>query len=637
MYRQKINVLVAKVEHLPLSVVIPMVAILATLFVYVAVFCTVKPVSFSYAGDSCIKYPLLFPDMHKITKAQGYDVYATDRVEVGGITLVSASLCFVPTEVPNKGINTISIAPFGAVVAQKTFSLTIPEPVAANTENLSRPIPISKHLAIELAQPDVVFRYQLEIAEKVANCEPDEARLFCDIEALELKQGAPYHLKLQRFFKDEQVATVIDKEITTLSAVRALESTIKPGEMVYAKPKDIYITLDKKITKANVAISRVEGGQKVLIPSSSTVTEAGIRVDILEDLPRQAQYEVVVASVEAVDGSGLEDPFIIPFATSGGPKVTGISVGRTGVGLGATAVISFDQPLLEGQDLGKVVSFGGGAYYGGKNANQVLVSLKNVPKCGDFSIRIEDTLQSNFEVGGGTAWSFGGRMICHTIETIGYSSKGRPINAYFFGSGPRIVMYTGAIHGNELGTKYLMDRWVQELEANARSIPGDKTVVVVPQINPDGVASGSRVNGRNVDLNRNFATSDWQKDITDVNNKPFPGGGGQSPMSEPETRAIAVLAQRLRPIMIVSYHSIGGVVAGNQAGNSVGMASTYSQLSGYQNVTGNTGETFDYSVTGTADDWYAALGIPSLLVELSSHSSAQFDRNQKAMWRIADQ
>lgn len=637
MYKQKVNVLVNKIKHLPVSVIISMVAILATLFVYMTIFYTVKPVSFSYAGDSCIKYPLLFPDIHKITKTQGYDVYATDRVEVGGITLVSASLCFAPTEVPNKGKNIISIAPFGAIAMQKTFSLTVPEPVVVNTENLSKPIPISKHLAIELTQPDKVFNYQLEIAEKIAKCEPDGARLLCNIETLGLKQGAPYHLKLQRFFKGEQVATAVDKEITTLSAAKVLESTIRPGETVYAKPRDIYIGLDKKITRADVVINRVEGGQKITVPSNSTVTEAGIRVDILEDLPRQAQYEAVVASVEAIDGSGLEDPFIVPFTTSGGPKVTGISVGRTGVGLGATAVISFDQPLFEGQDLGKVVSFGGGAYYAGKNANQVLVSLKNVPKCGDFSIRIEDTLQSNFEVSGGTAWSFGGRMICHTIETIGYSSKGRPINAYFFGSGPRVVMYTGAIHGNELGTKYLMDRWIQELEANARSIPGDKTVVVVPQINPDGVASGSRVNGRNVDLNRNFATGDWQKDITDVNNRPFPGGGGQSPMSEPETRAIAALAQRLRPIMIASYHSIGGVVAGNQAGNSVGMASAYSQLSGYQNVTGNTGETFDYSVTGTADDWYAAMGIPSLLVELSSHGSAQFDRNQKAMWRIVNQ
>lgn len=635
-YKQKLLVLLNKIQHLPIAVTIPVVAILATAVVYAAIFYTVKPVNFSYAGDSCIKYPLLFPDIHKVTKTAGYDVYATDRVTIGNITLVSASLCFAPNDLPKEGENSVSLAPYGGAVAQKTFSLKVPSPVVANTEGLAKPIPISKHLAIDLNQPDNIFTYKLEVGEKVTTCESSGAQLLCDVKALGLEQGMPYHLRLQRFFKEQLVATVIDQAIATLSATKVTDSTIKPGEMVYAKPKALDITLDKQLVKGEVVLYRYEGGQKVAIPSATTITATGLRVEVAEDLPRQVDYEAVVTSVEATDGSGLEDPYAIPFKTSGGPKVTGISVGRTGVALGATAVISFDQPLFEGQDIGSVVSFGGGASLVGKRGNQLLVSLKNVPKCGDFSIRIEDTLQSNYEISGGTAWNFGGRMVCHSIETIGYSSRGRPINAYYFGSGPRAVLYTGAIHGNELGTKYLMDRWIQDLEANARSIPGDKTVVVVPQINPDGVASGSRVNARNVDLNRNFATSDWQKDITDVNNRPFPGGGGPSPMSEPETRAIANLAQRLRPIMIASYHSIGGVVAANQAGGSTGMAGIYSQLSGYRNVTGQTGDTFEYAVTGTADDWYAAMGIPSLLVELSSHTSAQFERNQKAMWRIVN-
>jgi protein MpaA len=159
--------------------------------------------------------------------------------------------------------------------------------------------------------------------------------------------------------------------------------------------------------------------------------------------------------------------------------------------------------------------------------------------------------------------------------------------------------------------------------------------VVVPAVNPDGVAAGTRTNAHNVDLNRNFGTNDWRKDITDVNNRPFPGGGGKSPMSEPETRVIASFASRLRPSLILSYHSIGGVVAANQAGASGAYASTYSRLSGYGNVTGQSGETFDYSISGTADDYYAQqLGIASVLVELSSHTYSQFGLNQAAMWAM---
>lgn len=636
MYKQKVRKLSGKIKHLPITVVLPVVAIFATLITFAAVFMTVKPVAFSYANDSCVKYPLLFPDLHKVTKDSGFEVYATDRVAVGSITLVSASLCFVPTKLPGESLRQIGLAPFGAAIVQKKFALHLPEPPLAHADTLAKPVPISKHLAINLSGLDKVFTYRLDVGEKSTICETNEKTLLCDVKSLDLRQGAAYHIKLHRFFKQQQVATLIDQPIITLSATAVTDSTVKPGEIVYAKPRSFGVLFDKKITKAETLLYRIEGGQRLPVASNTAISEDGLQVSISDDLPRQADFELHVSSVEAVDGSGLETPHVIPFKMSGGPKVTGINVGRTGVSLGATAVISFDQPLFEGQDTASVINLGGGANYAGKRGNQLLISLKSVPKCGDFNIQISDRLQSNYEISGGNTWSFGGRMVCHSIETIGYSSRGRPINAYFFGSGSRFVLYTGAIHGNEAGTRYLMDRWIQDLEANARSIPGDKSIVVVPQINPDGVASGSRVNARNVDLNRNFATSDWQKDITDVNNRPFPGGGGPSPMSEPETRAIASLAQRLRPIMVASYHSIGGVVAGNQAGNSVSTASLYSQLSGYQNVTGSTGETFDYSVTGTADDWYAAIGVPSLLIELSSHTSAQFDRNQKAMWRLVN-
>lgn len=633
---RKTTALLSKIKDLPLGVIISGAAVTVTLIIYAVIFFTVKPVAFSYSGDSCIKYPLLFPDAHKVVGTSGYDVYATDRVTVAGFTLVSASLCFTPKEAPSEGKAEVALAPYGAAIARKNFMLSIPSQATVNSENLTKPIPLSKSLTINLSETDSVFTYKLEIDDKSTMCKSSDTQLLCDIRELNLQQGKSYHLKLQRLFKEQQIATVVDQDVATLSATKVVDSTIKPGETLYSKSKSFDISLDKKIVKAEATLYRYEDDQRTLVASTTAITDAGLKIEAADDLVRQVKYEVVIHSVEAIDGSGLEESYSTSFKTSGGPKVTGVSVGRTGVGLGTTAVISFDQILSESQDTASVVNLGGGASYAGKRSNQLLVSLKNVPKCGDFNIQIIDGLQSNYEITGGTAWTFSGRMICHTIETIGYSSKGRPINAYYFGSGPRVVMYTGAIHGNEIGTRYLMDRWVQDLEASARSIPSDKTVVVIPQLNPDGVASGSRVNARNVDLNRNFATSDWQKDITDVNNRPFPGGGGQSPMSEPETRAIAALAQRLRPILIASYHSIGGVVAGNQAGNSVSMAGVYSQLSGYQNVTGQTGETFDYSVTGTADDWYAAMGIPSLLVELSSHTSAQFERNQKAMWRIVN-
>jgi predicted deacylase len=179
-----------------------------------------------------------------------------------------------------------------------------------------------------------------------------------------------------------------------------------------------------------------------------------------------------------------------------------------------------------------------------------------------------------------------------------------------------------------------MDSWVSELEAKAKDIPATRQVVVVPVVNPDGIAANRRNNNNNVDLNRNFATSNWQKDITSPSNQPIPNGGGSAPMSEPETQAIAGLTSRLQPRLTLSYHSVAGYAIGNEAGDSAALAATYSQLSGYQNMTGN-GGAFDYSTTGTYEDWIAQrLGLPSLIIELASSTNSEFARNRSALWAM---
>jgi protein MpaA len=177
-----------------------------------------------------------------------------------------------------------------------------------------------------------------------------------------------------------------------------------------------------------------------------------------------------------------------------------------------------------------------------------------------------------------------------------------------------------------------MDSWVSELESKARDIPPNRQVVVVPMVNPDGIAKGTRNNSINVDLNRNFATSNWQKDITSPSNQPIENGGGPTPMSEPETQAIAGLTSRLRPRVTLSYHSVAGYAIGNEAGDSGSLAGMYSQLTGYRNMTGN-GGAFDYSTTGTYEDWVAQkVGLPSLIIELASSTASEFARNKAALW-----
>ena len=579
----------------------------------------------------------LFPGLQSISGESNYSAKVADKITVGSVTVAAFSMCFTPEKAPLSGESRVSTAPFGGWLARKTFTIKVGASPVANLDVLAKPVPVSKPLTLELSETDKIFSYKLKIGDKRADCKPLQSKLSCAVDKVDLIQGQTYPAELERYFDGAKVESVAKRDMATLPAAKVMDSSIKVGETVYAKPKTASVTFDKKIAQASPTLYRIEGEKRTAVATTVKVTDMTLEVSFTEDLPRSADFELAIDKVVATDGSGLDEAYRIPFKMSGGPRVMGVSVGTVSVPLGATAVISFDQPLSEKQDIGKFVTLGGGATFAGKKNNQLFISLANVPRCGDFNIKLTNDLQSNYDIAGNSAWSFAGRTICHSIGTIGYSARGRAINAYYFGTGSRTVLFTGAIHGSEFSTKSLMDRWIQDLEANARKIPTDKQIVVVPAINPDGIASGSRTNARNVDLNRNFATSDWRTDVTDVNNRPFPGGGGPSPMSEPETNAIAALARRLQPLVILSYHSIGGVVAANQAGGSVGFASTYSQLSGYRNTTGQAGDTFEYGISGTADDWYAEnLGIASVLVELGSHSYHQFERNQRAMWAMVN-
>jgi murein peptide amidase A len=173
------------------------------------------------------------------------------------------------------------------------------------------------------------------------------------------------------------------------------------------------------------------------------------------------------------------------------------------------------------------------------------------------------------------------------------------------------------------------------LEANVDSIPAGRTIVVVPFVNPDGAAADTRVNADNIDLNRNFPSSSWQSVVTEPNGSTGPYGGTH-PLSEPESQALANYMQAQRPAITVDYHSHAGVVQGNDAGDADTLALHYALTSGYSLISNSdTGSVFDYSTTGSFEDWTnQALGLPEFLVELSSPTNSEFSWNRQAMWNL---
>lgn len=596
-----------------------------------------QKMQFTYAGNNCQSRLVFLPGFQQ-TSAGGYQIQYEDILTIGGFQLSAGRACVNPVSTPQPNSEaTVKSSLFGIpLLAQQSLRLYVPEFPAVNYHIVSNGAAATRPLRIPLNITDRTFTYQLSVEGKTAACGSLERAISCDIEALQLNQGTKYRLVLTRLFNGTRVMTLMDREVTTLSPVSIIETSVKPGEIVYAKPTGVTFKMDKKITSARANLEKIDGDKRTPVEQSLKIDGQTMTVQFAE-LPRSSLYRLTLADVVAEDGSSLLDrTFVLPFSMSGGPKVTGVNIGRNGVAIGASVVVTFDQNLSPSQDIGPFVKLAGGIGAMSRSGNQIRFSTASVPLCGDFSVGITKDILSEYGISGDSAWEFSSRTICYTVTTIGYSAKGRAITAYRFGSGPQVILYVGATHGNERGSYLLMSAWIDELETKARSIPADKTIVVIPALNRDGLAVNSRRNANNVDLNRNFPTADWKKDVTMPGGEVAAGGGGASPLSEPESKALASYTQSLAPRLVLTYHSVGGFVTPNETGVSGVYAAIYSRLSGYYvSLKSNAGTTFEYDVTGAYEDWlYEQPGIPAILVELGSHTASESGRNFAAQWAI---
>jgi protein MpaA len=136
---------------------------------------------------------------------------------------------------------------------------------------------------------------------------------------------------------------------------------------------------------------------------------------------------------------------------------------------------------------------------------------------------------------------------------LGKSVKGRDITALVYGSGKKLVLVFGGIHGDEQNTSVLARSLAVHI--NAETLPANLTIIIVPDVNPDGLLAATRVNANGVDINRNFPSKTWRSDYTEQRRYP-----GMQPSSEPETRAILGLLEHYPPQLVVTLHAAMGCV-----------------------------------------------------------------------------
>ncbi len=132
---------------------------------------------------------------------------------------------------------------------------------------------------------------------------------------------------------------------------------------------------------------------------------------------------------------------------------------------------------------------------------------------------------------------------------------------------PAKILVVGSIHGNE-PAGIAIARRVERLP-----IARETDRWVVSDLNPDGVAAGTRQNARGVDLNRNFPFA-WRR-LGRPGDQQF---SGAAPFSEPEARIVHALILRLRPKATVWFHQPLGVV--DESGGRLALERRFARLVG---------------------------------------------------------
>jgi protein MpaA len=143
--------------------------------------------------------------------------------------------------------------------------------------------------------------------------------------------------------------------------------------------------------------------------------------------------------------------------------------------------------------------------------------------------------------------------LLETPENYGVSVLGARLEFFPPASGKTDLFLIAGIHGEESDTTIILSKALRSLAAPPES------AALILAANPDGLARGTRGNAHGVDLNRNFPTRDWQPDPvthrwtldveSDVALSP-----GSAPASEPETRALIALIERLAPRQLIALH-----------------------------------------------------------------------------------
>jgi hypothetical protein len=602
-----------------------------------------RTVHFAWASDTCFVHPTFLPRLLSDKTDATYVAAPRTSLSIGGYPLYAHKICITPATTPKE--NTRENIAFGMLVFKKTVTVTTPAfPKLKDQAPLEKPLPINKPLTFQLDQPDQIFSYRVLAHGAHLDCTTNGDKISCDIPKLGLVQSNQYSLVLQRRFHQQAIQTIIEKKITTVEGLVVVGASIAADQTIYNAPSELTLTLNKNTQSVtDIHFYQTEGDIRKDVAITTTHKDNTITIHFTEPLARSASFTVQIEHITGSDDSYLSEPFNLSFKTSGGPKVLGISIGNYKVQPSGGITLTFDSSVAPTQVINNFIKIEAGAKVVAsslsiKGKTVTITPKEGLGRCIHFSVKVIDGLQNEAGIAGGSAWEFKSRTICQAVFSIGSSVQGRSISAYKFGSGTTTIVFVGTTHGDEKSSTYLLNKWVDYLETNYDRIPSDKTIIVIPNINPDGYAVGHRTNANIVDLNRNFPSNDWKQGVTMPDKSFNANGGGTAPLSEPETNALAGYITSVNPRLVLTYHAAAGVVIPNDSGDSESLAHLYDQKSNVGFASnGETDDIFAYDTTGALENWlHDKRDITALLVELWTKTGNEFNKHQAAMWAMIE-
>ena len=211
-------------------------------------------------------------------------------------------------------------------------------------------------------------------------------------------------------------------------------------------------------------------------------------------------------------------------------------------------------------------------------------------------------------------------------SVIGHSVLNQSIYAHRLGKGPKKVLIWSQMHGNEsTTTRALLDLFDHLHSSIGAKLLKGLTLLIIPQLNPDGSSAYTRLNTNNVDLNR---------DALDL--------------SQPESIALNEVFKSFSPDFCFNLHGQRSIFAAGKGGKPATLSFlspaaddkrslTPARVKAMQlialinnnlqkfipNQIGRYDDTFNSNCVG---DRFTSLGVPTILYE-AGHNSLNYDRN----------